>query len=203
MGSGINIITGENYYTNNLGRIGIYENVNGTTTNLIGSGLKKEHLFQAGLKYALNQLHINFKTIFGYHTLRGNEQLIIYDNTLMIELSKDVTTKMDVWSFQTDVDFTLDYFIIKPFITALFNANYFDDLYIEIAEPNFKSEFSSYDNGLRFGCSAGIGFAYNIFYKLNLEITGNYNAFNIFGKRDGEQALNSISIEAMLFYQIP
>ena len=36
IGGRINFISGDNYYTDNLGRLGLYENINGTTTNLEG-----------------------------------------------------------------------------------------------------------------------------------------------------------------------
>lgn len=202
LGSGVNFISGDNYYTNDLGRLGIFENVNGTTTNLKGMGLTNELQFHIAGKYTFDNSPFSLDAGFNYYPLRGNEQMMVYDFMAMTELPKDVTTKMDILSFQLGANYSLNFNAIKPFITASLSANYFDDFYIEFSEPDYKSEYLSYKNGMRYGYSIGIGIAYNIFSNLNLEVSSNYNAFNILHSRDGEELLNSVNVLAIIYYQL-
>lgn len=202
LGSGINFISGDNYYTNNLGRLGIYENINGTTTNLEGMGLKNELQFQLGGKYSFDNSPFSLISFFNYSPMRGSDQILVYDFVRMSEVPRDVTAKMDIWSFQAGVNYSLNFYAIKPFITALLSANYFDDFYIEFSEPDYKSEYRSYKNGMRYGYSVGVGIAYNISSILNLEISGNYNDFNILHSRNGEELLNSFNVLAMFYYKL-
>jgi opacity protein-like surface antigen len=120
----------------------------------------------------------------------------------MTEIPQDVTTKMDIWSFQLGSKYSIIFYTIKPFITTSLTANYFDDFYIEFSEPNCNSEYRSYENGMRYGYNVGIGFAYNIFSNINLELSSNYNSFNVLNKRDGEELLNSVNVFVIFYYQI-
>lgn len=202
LGSGVNFISGDNYYTSELGRLGIYENINGTTTNLEGMGLKYELQFQLAGKYSFNDSPFSLDAILNFYPLRGKEQMMVYDFTAMTEVPKDVTTKMDIWSIQIGANYSLNFYAIKPFITASLSANYFDDFFIEFSEPDYKSEFRSYENGMRYGYNVGIGFDYNIFSNINLELSSCYNSFNVLHKRDGEELLNSVNVLAIIYYQI-
>ena len=134
--------------------------------------------------------------------MRGNEQMLIYDFILNQEVQKDVTTKMDIWLFQLVTNYTFDLNSFKPFIAVSLSANYFDDVWIEIAETNFISEFRSYINGIRYGYSFGVGLDYSVFSNLDLEISTNYNSLNLLNRREEEELLNSINVLFNVYYKL-
>ncbi len=202
LGGGVNFITGDNYYTNGLGRLGIFENINGTTGNLEGMGLTNELHLQLGVKYFFDNSPFSLRAVFSYSPLRGTEQKMIYDFVLMAEVPKDVTAKMDIWGFQAGTDYYFNFYPFKPFFTVSLSANYFDDFYVEFSQPDYKSEYRSYKNGMRYGYSVGAGIAYYILSNLNLELSGSFNSFNVLNKREGEELLNSINIQVSIYYQI-
>ncbi|MFO7523999.1 MAG: hypothetical protein R6W68_00965 [Ignavibacteriaceae bacterium] len=202
LGGGVNFISGNNYYTNKPGRLGIYENMNGTTTNLEGMGLTSELQFQLAGKYAFDDTPFNLISSISYSPMRGSDQILVYDFVKMSEVPRDVTAKMDIWSFQVGAAYYLSFYAIKPFITASLSANYVDDFYIEFSEPDYKSEYRSYKNGMRYGYNAGAGIAYNFFSNLRLEVSGNYNSFNLLHSRDGEELLHTFNVLAIFYYQV-
>jgi hypothetical protein len=202
IGSGLNFISGTNYYTDNFGRLGKYEDINGTTTNLEGMDLSNELQFQICGKYSFEKSPFILSTGFNYFPMRGNEQMDVYDFVLMTEVSKDVTTKMDIWSFQIGANYFLEFYSIKPFMSVSLSANYFDDVYIELAETDYMSEFRSYKNGMRYGYSLGLGIAYDVFSNYAFELSSSYNSFNSLHKREGEVLLNSINILFNIYYKI-
>ena len=202
IGSGINFITGENYYTNSLGRIGLYENVNGTNTNLTGMGLNTEFQLQAIGKFSFNNSPICLIAAFNYLPLRGTEQMLGYDEYLQYEFLQDVTAKMDIWSFQLGVNYYFNLSFLKPFFSASLSANYFDDMWIEFDRGDYIAEFRSYENGMRYGYSVGLGAAYEISKYFDAELSGNFNSFNQLGRREGEELLNSINVLLLIYYKI-
>ena len=201
-GSGLNFMLGNNYYTDELGRIGRYENINGTNTNLTGMGLSNEWQFQIMGKYLFINSPFSLTAGFIYMPMRGNEQLPIYDFILNQEIQKDVTTKMDIWAFQLGTNYSFDMHTIKPFITVSLSANYFGDVWIEFSETDYISEFRSYQNGMRYGYCVGIGLDYCIYSNLELEVSSNYNSLNLLGRREEEELLNSINILFNIYYRI-
>ena len=201
-GTGLNFIQGNNYYTDDFGRIGKYENINGTTTNLTGMGLSNEWQFQINGKYTFINSPFSLTAGFSYSPMRGNEQMLIYDFFLNQEVQRDVTTKMDIWSFQLGTNYTFDLHSFKPFIALSLSANYFDDVWIEFTETDYISEFRSYKNGMRYGYSAGVGLDYIVLTKLELEISSNYNSLNLINRREEEELLNSVNVLFNIYYKI-
>ncbi|MDI6802409.1 MAG: opacity family porin [Bacteroidota bacterium] len=202
LGSGLNFINGNNYYTDNFGRLGIYENINGTTTNLTGLGLSRELQFKFGAKYSFENLPLSLTAGLNYLHLRGNESMYIYDVFMQREFLKDVTTKMDIWSFQMGTNYFFSFYFLKPFVAASVSINYFDDVFIELAETDYTSEFRSYKNGMRYGYSLGMGISYNIFSNIELEFSTNYNSWNVFHRREAEEMLNSVNALVNIYYKI-
>ena len=202
VGTGLNFINGTNYYTNKFGELGRYENVNGTETNFAGLGLSNELEFKVQSKYSLDNSPFSFTAGFNYFRMRGNESMPIYDNILERDFIKDVTSKMDVWSFQFGANYSFNLYAVRPFITLSFLSNYLDDVYIEIADGEYISQFPSYKNGMRYGYSLGTGIGYNIFSNVELELSTNYNSLNVLHKRDGEALLNSVSVLFNVYYKI-
>ena len=202
VGTGLNFINGANYYTADFGRIGRYENVNGTVTNFPGLGLSDELEFQLNGKYSLDNSPFSFTAGFNYFRMRGNESMPIYDNILERDIIKDVTSKMDIWSFQLGANYSFNLYSVRPFVAFSFLSNYLDDVYIEIAHGEYISQFPSYKNGMRYGYSLGAGMGYNIFSNFELELSTNYNSLNVLHKRDGEALLNSVNVLFNIYYKI-
>jgi opacity protein-like surface antigen len=202
LGSGLNFINGNNYYTDNFGLLGIYENVNGTRTNLTGLGLNREPQFRLTAKYSFENLPVNLTADLNYLRMRGNEPMYVYDVLMQREFLKDVTTKMDIWSFQLGTGYDFNFYFLKPFITASVSINYFDDVFIEFAETDYVSEYRSYKNGMRYGYTFGAGLSYSLFSNTDIELSTNYNSWNVFNRRDGEETLNSVSALINIYYKI-
>jgi hypothetical protein len=66
IGTGLNIISCDNYYTSNFGRFGVYQSVNGPETNLAGLGLSNELQFQINSKYSFNNSPFSLSAGFQY-----------------------------------------------------------------------------------------------------------------------------------------
>jgi len=201
-GTGLNFIQGNNYYTDDFGRIGLYENINGTNTNLIGMKLNTEWQFQVLGKYFFENSLFSLTAGFVYLPMRGYEPIYIYDFMLDQEIKYDGTTKMDIWCFQIETNYSFDLQPVKPFINFSLSANYFDDVWIEYAQADYLIEFRSYKNGMRYGYSAGIGMEYYVISNLMLELSSNYNSFNPVNKREGEELLNTINVLFNINYTI-
>ena len=163
-------------------------------------GLSNEWQFQIIGKYSFINSPFSLTAGFSYSPMRGNEQMLIYDVFLDQEIQRDVTTKMDIWSFQLGTNYTFDLFSIKPFIAVSFSANYFDDVWIKFFETDYISEFRSYENGMRYGYSVGFGLDYSVFSNLDLEISTNYNSLNLLNRREEEELLNSINVLFNIYY---
>lgn len=201
-GSGLNFINGGSYYTSNLGRIGIYEKINGTKTNLSGLGLGKEFQFQIGGKYSLANSPISLIANIEYYRMRGNESMNIYDEFMEREFLYDVTTKLNIWSFQLGSTYSFNLFSLKPFVSASFLSNYFDDVYVELAQGRIITEYPDYANGMRYGFALGAGIMINVFSNIELEILTKYNIFNFLNRREGEEKINSVSVLFNVYYKI-
>lgn len=202
LGGGVNFISGDNYYTDNLGRLGIYENFNGATTNLEGMGLNNELQFQLSGKYCFEDSPFSLIAGFNYTPMRGSEQLEVWDFVFETAVIREVTAKMDIWSFQLGANYSFNIYNIKPFITVSVLSNYFDDVSIVIGDEENFSQFLSYRNGMRYGYSLGAGIGYYIFSNTEINLSGNYNSFNVFNKRDGEELLNSVNVLFIIYYEI-
>jgi opacity protein-like surface antigen len=202
LGSGLNFINGGNYFTDNLGRIGIYQNKNGTNTTFEGLSLDNEIQFQLGAKYSLEDFPINLLLNVQYLRMRGTESMNIYDNFLGREFLYDVTTKLDIWSLQVGSSYSYYFYSLKPFITASVLFNYFDDVYVELAQDRHLSEYPDYENGMRYGYSLGLGVSYNIFNNIELELLSRYNDLNFLNRRDGEVKLASTSLLLGIYYKV-
>ncbi|MBU0561231.1 MAG: hypothetical protein KJ799_16780 [Bacteroidetes bacterium] len=202
LGSGVNFIQGGNYYTDNLGRIGRYENLNGTNTSFTGLSLNTELQFQAGGKYSFENIPINLLADIQYYRMRGNEEVNIYDSFFEREFTYDATAKIDIWSLQLGSSYEFEFYSFKPFLTASAMFNYFGDVYYELAQDRYISEFPDYHNGMRYGYSFGVGISYNIISNIELEILSRYNDFNSFNGRDGEEKLKSTSVLFNIYYRI-
>ncbi|MCJ7552463.1 MAG: hypothetical protein MUO34_01145 [Ignavibacteriaceae bacterium] len=202
LGGGVNFISGDNYYTNNLGRLGLYENINGTITNLEGMGLNNELQFQLSGKYCFEDSPFSLSAGFDYSPMRGSEQMEVYDFVFETVVIKDVTNKMDIWSFQVGANYSFYIYHIKPFITVSFLSNYFEDVFIVIGDEENFSQFLSYRNGMRYGYSIGAGIGYDIFSTVEINLSSNYNSFNVLNKREGEELLNSVNVLFNIYYKI-
>lgn len=202
LGTGLNIISGDKYYTDGLGRIGIYYNTNGTHTSFHGLSLNNEIQFQVGAKYSFLNFPFNLLAIIQYYLMRGNGLVNIYDNFLEREFQYKVTTKLDIWSLQFGGSYLLNFYPFRPFITASALFNYFGDVYVELAQDKSLSEYPDYENGMRYGFSLGAGISYNIYSNIELELQSRYNDLNLLHRRDGEEKLSSTSILLNVYYKV-
>ncbi len=202
LGTGVNFIMNDNYYTANFGRYGLHQNINGTKTNFEGLGLSNEWQFQLNGKYYIDNSPFSLTANLNYFRMRGNESIPIYDEILIRFIVQDVTSKMDIWSLQLGANYSFDLSPVKPFITVSFLSNYFDDVYIKIGDDESYSQFRSYKNGMRYGYSFGTGIGYCIIPNFELELSTNYNSLNVLHKRDGEALLNSINLLFNIYYKI-
>lgn len=201
-GSGLNFINGGSYYTSKLGRIGIYENINGTNTSFSGLGLGKELQFQIGAKYSLANSPISLVANVEYYRMRGNESMNIFSEFMKRDFLYDVSTKLNIWSFQLGSSYSFDLFSLKPFVFASILSNYFDDVYVELAQDRTTTEFLDYENGMRYGFAFGGGIFYNNISNFGLEILTKYNIFNFLNRREGEEKINSVSVLFNAYYKI-
>ena len=201
IGSGVNFVTGDNYYTHSLGRLGIYPDVNGTTVNLEGMGMRTEFQFQLSGKYSFKDSPFNLFADFNYLPMNGNENMNVWYWFAEEGIESTVTNKMDIWSFQLGANYYFTRSSIKPFISASISANYFSDTWIETDIDFYLTEYKSYENGMRYGYGVGLGAAYEISKYFDAELSGNFNSFNQLGRRDGEELLNSINVLLIVYYK--
>ena len=158
--------------------------------------------FQICGKYSFEDSPFSLSAGFNYSPMRGSEQMEVYDFVFETVVIKDVTTKMDIWSFQLSANYSFDIYPVKPFITLSFLSNYFDNVFIVIGDEEYFSQFLSYRNGMRYGYSLGLGIEYNVFSNVELVLSSNYNSFNVLHKREGEVLLNSVNILFNIYYKI-
>jgi len=109
---------------------------------------------------------------------------------------------MDIWSFQLGVNYSFNIEPVKPFIALRFLTNYFDDVYIKIGNDDNFNQFRSYKNGMRYGYCIGTGINYNIYKNIELEFSTNYNAMNVFHRREGEVLLSSMNLLLGIYYKV-
>ena len=202
VGAGLNFITGSNYYTDDMGSLGIYESVNGTKAYLTGMKLSTESEFQLNSKVSFSGFPFTLTAGLNYFCMRGNESMPIYDLILEREFERDVITKMDIWSLQIGVSYSLNIYNVKPFISVSALSNYFDDAFIVIADDDNFCQSLNYKNGMRYGYSFGAGIGCDVFSNIELQLSANYNSLNVLHKRDGEELLNSVNILFNVFYKI-
>lgn len=202
LGTGINIIEGDNYYTSNFGRFGVYQSVNGTVTNFAGMGLSNEMQFQVNGKYSFNNSPFSFVVGLQYLRMTGKESVPIYSETFKMPIYQNVTTEMDIWNFNLGANYSFNINRFKPFINATLLSNYFDDVFIRIGNDENYSQFLSYKNGMRYGFSIGTGLGYDVFQNIELELLTSYNSFNVLNKRSGESLLNSIGVLLNVYYKV-
>lgn len=202
LGAGLNIIKGDNYYTSNFGSLGVYQSVNGTVTNFAGMDLSNELQFQINGKYFFNNSPFSLIAGLQYLRMTGNESVPIYSGTFKMPISQNVTTEMDIWNFKLGANYSFNISHLKPFISAALLSNYFDDVFVRIGDDENYSQFLSYKNGMRYGYSIGTGLGYDVFQNIELELSTNYNSFNVLNKRSGESLLNSIGILLNVYYKV-
>jgi opacity protein-like surface antigen len=202
VGTGMNMIQGDNYYTRALGSIGVYHSVNGTEASFRGLAMRNGMDFAANAKYAFNTIPISFLAQVHFMPMRGHESILINNIVLRFDEVNDVTTKLDIWSFRFGARYAVDIAHIKPFISATFLINYFGDARLQFDKGDISITRPDYKNGMRYGYHLGLGASYRVLPKLDAEIEGSYSLLNNGNRRDGEVKLNTVNVLLNAYYTI-
>jgi len=198
IGSGISIIQGHNYFTDNLGLYGLNK-VNGTESSFAGLRFKSENSFMLEIDYGIKNIPISLMTQINYIPMRGNGSVSIYDYLAKENIQENVITKLDIWSFCIGTIYKINLNKIKPYAKALFLANYFGDTRLEFDYGSIELIRPDYKNGMRYGLNFGLGIKYEIFKEIGLDIEGSYSFMNIWNGRTENPANYSYeSVEAKM-----
>ena len=211
IGTGISIVQGHNYFTNNLGPAGLYF-VNGTEAEFNGLKFKNENDFAFNIKYGFKYLPISIVTQIHYMPLRGNQSVNIYDSFFQQNILYDITTKIDIWSLNIGVRYATEIFKVKPYLAASMLLDYFGDTWLEFENGNNLFMRRDYQNGMRYGLCFGIGLGYEAIKNIDVEIGANYNYMNLWNRRGAnpmdeihpsvEERMNILNIELSVYYNI-
>ena len=211
LGSGISIVQGNNYFTNNLGPAGLYF-VNGAESEFKGLNFKNGYDFAVNIKCRFKYIPFSLVTQINYIPLRGNQSVNIYDDLLKQNILNDVTTEIDIWSLKIGARYATEIQKVKPYLTASMLLNYFGDTWLQFEHDNNITLWRNYQNGMRYGLSIGFGLGYEIINNINLEIETNYDYMNLWNRRGAnpidkihpsvEERMNTLNIELGVYYKI-
>ena len=211
LGSGISIVQGNNYFTNNLGPAGLYY-VNGAESEFKGLDFRNEYDFAVNIKYGFKYVPFSLVAQIHYLPLRGIQSVNIYDDLLKQNILNDVTTEIDIWSLKIGARYATIIQKVKPYLTASILLNYFGDTWFKFEHDNNISKWRNYKNGMRYGLNLGFGFGYEVINNIDLDIEANYNFMNLWNRRGTnpidkihpsvEERMNTLNIELGVYYRM-
>jgi hypothetical protein len=199
--SGINVVRGKNYYTEDLGPDGIWF-VNGAWGFFHGLKFGNEPDFALATKYSLKVFDLTAQIHF--IPMRGGQvvEVPMFDGKQTRILYPSVTTKMDIWSFQVGARYSVEVRGFRPFFAASCLMSYFGDTRLQFDYGDLTTHLSNYTNGMRYGYRVGLGVGYTVTPKFDIELGGGFNSMNPVNGRAGEGRMNTIDIALSAYYTI-
>lgn len=201
LGCNVGFIQGSNYYTHELGFIGIYP-VNGTSATFGGLGAKSIFGASALFRYDISDLPLSFTAEIHFQALRGHTEQDIFNFYLNHQEHFKYITELDIWTLAVGSRYSIPFDDLQPFVSAAFLTNYLGDLIVESKLDESTSYRPDYKNGLRYGFSFGLGTSYSLTKYFDIEIKASYNMLNQFNRREGEEILNTIGTALNIYYHL-
>ncbi len=202
LGSGINMIQGNNFYTEDFGRIGLYTQKNGTQTNFAGLGLKNEYDLSINAKIGFSSLPVIFIAQLHYLPMRGNQSVEMWDFLATHSHYENVKTINDIWSYGFGLRYNAEFNNLYPFCSASFLINNWNNAILQFDYQEHLSTWAQYKNGIRYGYNISMGLGYNISDLFEIEIEGSYSLLNEYNRRDGEVKMNTVNTQFKTYYTI-
>jgi hypothetical protein len=202
LGPGFLSVQKSSFYTDPLGNPGIWP-VNGVWSEFRGLGFGNE--FQlAGvvqLRFAEFPATLTFSTCYAF--LRGHGNTFVYSPSQAFTYPSESTTKMDLFSVCLGTDI---YFLqgqMSPFLDISIQLNRFGESSSRFDYSGYWSENKNFPAYTRFGLGIGPGIDFNLGQGITTRLTSLYNIYSIAGRNSGEVEMRSITINALVLYDIP
>jgi opacity protein-like surface antigen len=202
LGSGINMIQGNNFYTQDFDRIGLYTKKNGTQTNFAGLAQKNEYEYAINSKIRFSNYPISLIAQVHYIPMRGKENVEMWDLYSYQSHYENVTTINDIWSYRIGVRYDVKFNDFYSFCNASYLMNSWKDAKLQFDYNERITTLPQYRNGMRYGYNSGIGIGYEISSVFEIEMEGSYSFMNEYNVRDGEVKMNTVNILFTTYYAV-
>jgi hypothetical protein len=204
IGPGMSFLQGNNFYTRDLGVAGYYQ-VNGDYANFLGMNFNSEFNLTGMVSYSLAETHLSVYSQVSYIIMRGNDNAMLSPNVFQPDIPLEnfqITTKMNLLSISLGSKYIFSSWNVKPVALLEAQLNNLSDITFEAKNNDKETEYLSTKGIQRIGIAVGIGFNYNLYSSIDLELLAKYNEYNLFNKKDGEDDLKSIGINLIFLYSI-
>ncbi len=172
-----------------------YSGSDAFTTDLSQGGLGFSNSARYGVKARLSLpvLPVNFVAYFYYAPLNSSATL---SNSSNMEVSTSLSN--------IGIGFELPLLPgpIKPYFAADYLLSRFGETKITATVPNVETLVTKVEGTNRSGIGVGGGLRFTLLPIIDLDASVKYNMNNLFGKDDGEDTINSISVMATIFVGI-
>ncbi len=186
--------------------------VGGGLTNVVGSEDFTNNISEGGLGYStewnmgvvvklgLPLVPITPRAFILYHTLNGSESTTLESLTKGTSINQtELTTSQSILSVGLGVQYG---FIpipvgVDPYLAIDLMYNNFG----EFKRTRIVNE-ETFDGFSRFGLGLGVGAEVSIIPVLNIDLLVSYQMMNLVGKKDGETALSTLTVDAFLLFSL-
>jgi hypothetical protein len=156
------------------------------------------------VSYSLAETRLSVSQV-SYIIMRGNDNAMLSPNVFQPDIPLEnfqITTKMNLLSISLGSKYIFSSWNVKPVALLEAQLNNLSDITFEAKNNDKETEYLSTKGIQRIGIAVGIGFNYNLYSSIDLELLAKYNEYNLFNKKDGEDDLKSIGINLIFLYSI-
>jgi opacity protein-like surface antigen len=163
----------------------------------LGFGVPSAIGIKAELSFPGSPFMVNGEITYLFMSGSGHFESSVY----VPAIQGDVETKNHLFSLALGGEWQVFQGPVRPYLGADFLINSFGDLIRRSANSAGTYEYRS-GGGMRYGFGVGVGTQFSITPTIEIDVSGKYNVYNVFGQERFESTLGAINTKVSVLFSV-